>query len=410
MATITPLRGVRYDPACVGDYRDVLAPPYDVISTAEQEALHARSPWNAVRLVLPREADRGAAAARTLREWLAEGVLRRDAAPALYHYAQTFPVPGGGTARREGIICRLRLEPFARGVVRPHERTLPGPKADRLAILRATGAHLSPIFGLSTLSGVRLRDLLGTAVAAPPTVDVTDSAGERHELWTVTAPDAIARVVAALAPATVIIADGHHRYETALAYCEEQNGAGASGTVLAFLANMAEEGLVILPTHRLVRRSRHVDAAALEAGLGGRFAVAPLPPGAARAPGEIDCLLPARALRLRALPGAAAALARLPAAVRGLDVALLHAAVLEPLLGLAPDAVAAALDFTHDDAAAARAVRSGRAAAAFCVTPPSLAQVRAVCLAGELMPEKSTYFYPKLADGLVYDLVGPAWM
>lgn len=397
MAVVRPLAAVRYDVARAGgDPGRVLAPPYDVISPADQTELYARSPYNVIRLILPRETDRGAAAARTLQEWMASGVLRRDPAPAVYLYSQRFTLHDGTTHRRDGVLCRLRLEDFSRGVVLPHERTLPGPKADRLAILRATGANLSPIFGLYARRGERVRDLLGDV--GSPLVDVDGW----HQLWPVTDPAAIERFQGALADETVIIADGHHRYETALAYREEQRGNPEAEYVLAYLANAEEEGVVILPTHRLVRAPLPVPD--LAARLREEFEVTP-GDGTRRAPGDIDVALPGRRLRLRARDAAHARLAALPPALRGLDVALLHAAIVEPVLGLHPEA----LDFTHDDDEALDAVAGGRAGAAFLLNPPTLAQVRAVCLAGEVMPEKSTYFYPKLATGMVFSLIGPPW-
>jgi uncharacterized protein (DUF1015 family) len=400
MAVVQALTGLRYDLSRVGEAGLVLAPPYDVISAAEQNELYARSPYNVIRLILPREADRAASAGRTLREWVANGVLVRDEVPAIYVYAQRFTLHDGTTHRRDGILCRLRLEEFSRGVVLPHERTLPGPKADRLAIFRATGANLSPIFGLYARRGERVRDLVGQLGA--PDIDVDGW----HQLWAVREPTAIARFQAALADETIVIADGHHRYETALAYREEQRGNAAAQYVLAYLANMEEEGVVILPTHRLVRGALRLSAGDLEARLREGFDVGPLPEGTRRGAGEIDVVMPDRRLRLRARGSARARLAALPAAVRELDVALLRAAILEPVLGLDAEA----LDFTHDDDEAIEAVTAGRAGAAFLLNPPTLAQVRATCLAGEVMPEKSTYFYPKLATGLVLSQVGPPWV
>jgi uncharacterized protein (DUF1015 family) len=303
------------------------------------------------------------------------------------------------------VICRLRCEEFSTGVIRPHERTLEGPKADRLAILRATGAHLSPIFGLYAHAGESAREMLGIAAGAAPMAHVTENGGNTHDLWRVTDAAAIARFTAALAPETIFIADGHHRYETALAYARERGGDGPSSHVLAYLANV-EEGMVILPTHRLVREELHLGSQALDTELRRRFNIAPLRPDATRIPGAIDLILPERRIRLRALPAALASLEQLPPAVRSLDVALLHDALLQPILGLGPED----LEFTHDDAEAVDAVDCGRAAAAFLVHPPSIAEVRSVCMAGELMPQKSTYFYPKLASGLVFDLVGPPWV
>jgi uncharacterized protein (DUF1015 family) len=208
-------------------------------------------------------------------------------------------------------------------------------------------------------------------------------------------------VAAALAPETIFIADGHHRYETALAYRAER-GADGPRAILAFISNMEEEGLLVLPTHRLLRVPLAMPPAALEARLRESFAVEPLVPGTPRPAGAIDVVLPDRRLRLRAREAATACLAHLPASVRRLDVALLHGAILEPILGAGSRDFA----FTHDDAEAVEAVVEGRSTAAFLLNPPTVAEVRAVCLAGELMPEKSTYFYPKLASGLVFDLVG----
>jgi len=402
MAVVRPLAGLRYDPARAGDVGQLLAPPYDVITAAEQAELYARSPYNVIRLILPREAERGAAAAQTLREWIAAGILAPDPEPALYLYTQQFSLPDGSTRRRDGLLCRLRLEDFSSGVVRPHERTLPGPKADRLALLRATGANLSAIFGLYARPGEPVRELLAGAQLGAPLVDVSGW----HQLWRVTDASAIARVEAALADQTIIIADGHHRYETALAYRDEQRGNEAAAYVLAYLANMEEEGVVILPTHRLVRRPLGVGAAALAARLGESFAVEPVDERRRRAAGEIDCVLPDRRLRLRAGPAARERLRDLPPVLRGLAVDLLRRAILEPILGVGPED----LEFTHDDEEAIAAVAAGRAAAAFLLNPPSMAEVREVCLAGEVMPEKSTYFYPKLATGLVFSLVGPPWV
>jgi uncharacterized protein (DUF1015 family) len=329
---------------------------------------------------------------------MAGGLLVRDPEPAVYLYSQRFSLPDGTTRRRDGVICRLRLEDFASGVVRPHERTLPGPKADRLKILRATGANLGPIFGLYDRPNEPVRTLLGDVGA--PVVDVDGW----HQLWRVTDPATIARFTAALADQTIIIADGHHRYETALAYRDTQPGNEATAYVMTYLANMEEEGVVILPTHRLVRGP--LDDVGLERRLRELFDAEPPDRTRRRAAGEIDAVLPGRVLRLRPRPAALEWLADLPAVIRELDVALFDAAILGPVLGREPGA----LDFTHDDDDAVDAVTARRAGAAFLLTPPTLAQVRAVCLAGEVMPEKSTYFYPKLATGLVFSLVGPPWV
>ena len=397
MAVVTPFHALRYDPARV-DLEAVIAPPYDVISPAQQAALYERSPWNVVRLILPREPERADAAAVTLRDWVASGVLARDADPGLYFYSQEYGLADGSRHQRDGVLCRLGLEEFSSGVVRPHERTFPGPKRDQLALLRATSTYLSPIFGMYARAGECLRDVAG--VRGAPLVEVPWAGGEIHRMWRVTNPAAIARVTAALADETIFIADGHHRYETALAYRAEHGGRG--GSVLAFLSNMEEEGLVVLPTHRLLRVPLRLEPSAFEARLRETFAVEALST-TSRPDGVIDVVLPDRRLRVRPTDAARARLAHLPPSVRALDVAVLHEALLGPLLGVEPGQLA----FTHDDAEAIDDVVEGRSTAAFLLNPPSVAAVRAVCLSGELMPEKSTYFYPKLASGLVFDPLDP---
>lgn len=403
MAVVRPLRGVRYDPERIGALETVLAPPYDVITPEEQALLYERSAYNVVRLILPRDVDRAAAAARTLRAWIEQRILIRDAEPALYFYSQGFRLADGSEHVRDGVLCRLGLEEFSSGVVRPHERTFPGPKADRLALLRATGAYLSPIFGLYARPGERLRTVL--EIAGPPLVAATLPSGETHRLWRVVDPVAIARFEHALAGETVYIADGHHRYETGLAYRREMAGRGDAGAILACLVNMEEEGLIVLPTHRLIKPPLRRDSDRLVDLLRERFETMPWTPGH-RPAGAIDLILPDRRLRLQPRPGTVEMLTAFPPVVRRLDVALLEGAILGPVFGIGADA----LEFTHDDAEAIGAVVSGRAAAALLVNPPTMAQIRDVCQAGELMPEKSTYFFPKLADGLVFDLVGPPWV
>jgi uncharacterized protein (DUF1015 family) len=317
--------------------------------------------------------------------------------PSIYLYSQRFTLTDGSTRRRDGVLCRLRLEDFSSGVVRPHERTFPGPKADRLAIIRATGANLSAIFGLYARREEPLRTLLGADDPGRPLVDVSGW----HQLWRITDARRIERFVGAIARETILIADGHHRYETALAYRDEHPGIEPARWVLAYLANMEDEGVVILPTHRLVRAPIPAD---LEARLGASFALRPAE--GRRAAGEIDCVVPGRRLRLAPRAAALERLAGLPPVLRGLEVELLRRAILDPILGVD----AGALEFTHDDEEAVAAVASGRATAAFLVNAPTIAQMRDVCLAGEVMPEKSTYFHPKIASGLVYSLVGPPWV
>ncbi|MGH8007135.1 MAG: DUF1015 domain-containing protein, partial [Candidatus Binatia bacterium] len=259
MALIRPFRGVRYNPAVVGDLQQVVSPPYDVISPEQQTLLHLRSPYNAVRLDLNRDTERYASAAKTFYGWLDQGVLLQDQEPALYYHTQVFGLKDGSTRTRAGVLAALRLEEFSSGRIRPHERTFEQAKSDRLALLRSCQAHLSPIFCLYDRPNWSLAQALAPALTAPTLVTVRDDQDVIHRLWRVTDPALIAEVAAGLASESLIIADGHHRYETALRYCNErvvhERSAGEElfHYILAYLTNTQEDGLVILPTHRLVR-------------------------------------------------------------------------------------------------------------------------------------------------------------
>lgn len=429
MALLAPLAAVRYDPQRVGGLERVTAPPYDVIDQANRDALAARSPYNVVHLVLPHGSSPHEDAARRLREWLASGVLVRDRSPALYLATDEFSLPDGSRRRRDALVGRLRLEEFAAGTILPHEHTLAGPRADRLALLRACRANLCSILGLFSRPGERVLDLVGGEPAGGPVAEVRDDLGVVHRLWRIEAPEVISRVQEAIAQEPVIIADGHHRYAAALAYRNERRARRAASPagdepydyILAHLVNSEEPGTVILPTHRLLPPEYRLPPD-LEERLSECFTIERFPPD----PGGIDALLGgladggrsgriavarrgAELLLLRAGAAVAHCVATLPAALSGLDVSVLHAAVLERTLGVRS---ASCLRYTHDGREAIGAALRGEVAAAFLVNAPTVQEVREVCLAGERMPEKSTYFYPKLLTGLIFYLLdddrGPA--
>src|SRR5438067_1280983 len=265
MADIRAFRAFRYDMGRVGSLSDVVAPPYDVIDPPLQGRLFAASPYNAVRLELPQggpgdteSENKYTGAARTLKEWVSESVLRQDTARALYVYEQEFEAEGR-TYTRRGFMARVRLEPFGKGKVFPHEQTMSGPKEDRLKLYRATGFNLSPVFGLYPDSeGAAFAHLEPFIRSAPPIV-AKDHLGVTNRLWTVTDSAAVSKVIGAMGPKPVFIADGHHRYETGLKYLEERRDAGevpddeaAPNFCLMMLVGMSDPGLLILPTHRLV--------------------------------------------------------------------------------------------------------------------------------------------------------------
>jgi uncharacterized protein (DUF1015 family) len=405
----------------VADLTDLACPPYDVISPPQREALLERDEHNAVRLELSAQPGPHAAAAATLAAWREDGTLERRAEPCLYYYAHgTTTSPDDPLV--QGVLARVLLEPYGTDV-RAHEHTMPGPKADRLALLRATRTQLSPILALYFDRSERYRHVMSRAWSDE--WRARDDDGLLHTLAAVEPDD---RLQAYLTRQRLFIADGHHRYETALAYQREVRddprwadspaGSLAADWIMAVLINAELEELEIQPTHRLILD--RTDAAAL-AGLllaqGPMWHVTPTAPDeAASRLAAADDEAPAFGV---VLPGQEAHLLvgepelvaermrreRTSTAVRRLDLAVLHAAILDDHLGIDPDALAAGerVAYTRDEAAARAAVASGEASAAILVRPTRLDQLAAVANAGDVMPQKSTYFYPKLLTGLVFN-------
>jgi uncharacterized protein (DUF1015 family) len=416
----------------------VLAPPYDVIDEAERAALLARDPHNVVRLILPEGGpeERYRNAAGLLAGWRATGVLHRDERPCLYRYCQEFAVAelGGQRVTRRGLIAAVRLHDFAERIIRPHERTLRGPKLDRLALMRATRSHLSQIFTLYPDPDGELDALLAAVETRPPELAGTTGDGTRHLLWRVADPALIARVVGFLAPRVLYIADGHHRYETMLALRDElaaQHGPlaprSAAGFGTLFLASMDDPGLVVLPTHRLVHGLPDERLADLRQRLSTCFELCELS-GAAARPAQLRAALGGVAADrpgfVALFAGGARAwlctlrrdvdldreLADQPAAVRALDVTVLHTLVLDRLLGIdgAAQEAGGHLRYEKSLSALLAALARGAAQVGFAMRPTRIDQVRAVADAGAIMPQKSTFFFPKLASGLVLHTIDPA--
>ena len=426
MTEITPFRGLRYDATAVSG-SDVIAPPYDVVSEADVAALLGRSAYNIAHIEsVPGTGDeKYTIAAEMLRAWEASGVLRRDGAPVYYAYEQRFAVPGQArTETRRVFFARLRISPREDGIVRPHEATLSAAKEDRLKLLRATRTNVSPIFAMfadPTRAASRILEQISTQPAA---VTATDGRGDEHRLWVIDDPthiDALTRAVAA-SPAT--IADGHHRYETALNNLRERE---ADGTVtdddrylLAGFVAQEEPGLIVLPIHRLIRagavpanlRARletlyavedcgTADSAEAASALWSRVQSAPAGTPTFGAiglePGRLHLLSAKQPAVSDAMP------ANLSAASRSLEVLILNNTVLESMLGL--DAVARAagehIAFSESVPEVRHAVQSGEFALAFLVRPVRIAEIVEIADQAELLPQKSTFFYPKLATGMV---------
>jgi uncharacterized protein (DUF1015 family) len=419
MADVQPLRALHYDLSVVGALGDVVAPPYDVIDASQRAALLARSPFNVVAVDLPEgEPDRYASARELFERWQAQGAVVRDPQPAIWAHTQRYTGPDGVVQTRRGFFCRVRIEEYGPGRVRPHERTHPGPREDRLRLTRATRANMSPIFSLYSDPAGAAWEALQAATAQAPWGEASDAEGTVHRLWRVADPAAIAAVKDAAGGAELLIADGHHRYETARAYAEEVGGEGDHRYVLMCLVALEDPGLTVFPTHRLVRGLDDARREALAATLRRDFELVEAPSGElAPPPGEgplelgyIDSRLerPQR-VRLKDQALADAALAGCSEAYRRLDTGVLEALLLKGALGLSDEDISHLRDFRYarDASEALQLVRGGGYDVAFLMRPTPVAQVRDVAGAGENMPPKSTYFFPKLLTGLLFNPLDP---
>ncbi len=410
MADVQPLRAVHYDIARAGALGDLVSPPYDVIDDAARAALAARSPYNVVAIDLPVGDDPYAHAGERYARWQAEGALRRDPQPAIWAHEQRYLGSDGEQRTRRGFFARVRVEEYGPGRIRPHERTHPGPREDRLRLTRATRANLSPIFALhSDPDGVAMA-ALAPAMSGSPWGEVSDDDGTVHRLWRCGDAAAITAVHDALAGVELLIADGHHRYETARVYADEVGGEGDHRYVLACLVALEDPGLSIFPTHRLVGGLDTERRAALDTAISRDFersAVdrAELTPPPGDAPLELGYLDAAQALRLRLRDQSIAehALVGMPAPYRRLDTGVLETLLLKGALGLSDDDISHldGLGYARDSIEAQAAIDSGHYDVAFLLRPTPVEQVREVAASGVNMPPKSTYFFPKLLTGLL---------
>lgn len=405
MALIVPFRGIRYNSDKVGDLAGVITPPYDVITAEDQEQLYRRNPHNFIRLEYGKTGpgkgsgeDRYTRAAAFLQKWLDQKALLREEKPSFYLYRQTF-THQGALYHRSGLIAALKLEPYSRKVILPHEDTLASPKADRLALLRLCRANFSPIFGLFSDPARRFAEICAPLEQKAPLYHFSDHSGEEHQLWQVAGAAAQEALTRLIAPQKVFIADGHHRYDTALRHAQEfgpESGPG-SGYVLAVLVPLEDPGLLILPFHRLLRGLDGEQLALLKEKVRERFKTkrysAPdqlLSGLAAAASPALGLLLPEGCFLLTTEE---------KQGPEELDVSLLKRLLLDPIFD--DTAAERYLDFTISGVEAAEAVARGKAQAAFLLKPTPVEAVTARAVKGENMPQKSTCFYPKLPSGLV---------
>jgi uncharacterized protein (DUF1015 family) len=426
MAEILPFQALRYDAARYA-ISDLVTQPYDKITPEMQQRYYRASPYNLVRIILGEqfasdttEQNVYTRAAGYLKTWRTEKVLVQDSKPAIYLYTQKFTAPGGmaPVQTRKGFIALGRICEYAEGVVHRHEQTLAKPKSDRLNLLRATRAHFGQIFMLYNDPAGEVEGLLEQQRAAE--INVEDEYRVWHSLWPVHDPEIIAAVQKAMADKKLVIADGHHRYETALNYRNERRAATPSVSaapwehVMMTFINMASPGLVILPTHRVVAGLPAFDAQKFCQAAKNLFSAEPL--DAKLADGALTerlkeagrngvALLPAtkdRAWLLRSLPAAEQALSALPERQRKLDVTQLHKLLLEGALGMSEESIRNQehIRYLRDASEALEQVRSGNANIVFLMNPVRIEQMRDVAFAGDVMPQKSTDFYPKLLSGL----------
>jgi uncharacterized protein (DUF1015 family) len=414
MADLQPLHTLRYEPSVAGPLEDVIAPPYDVIDDELRARLAARSPYNVVEIDLPPSYEQAAA---TMDDWRERGALVNEDEPAVWVLRQDYHAPDGTRRSRTGVLARLRVDEYGPGRIRPHERTHPGPKEDRLKLTRATRTNLSPIFSLfpdrDGAAGRAMDQIAGTA----PFASAADLDGTENTIWRSGDEDLVAELQMALADAELLIADGHHRYETARVYAEEVGGEGPHQYVLMLLCSLSDPGLLVFPTHRLLTGLKHdtEKQLAIRDALMRDFEIdeldearqlEPTDANARVAFGYMDSFhrkpyrvtLKDQAIADRALEG-------MPEPYRRLDTAVLEALLLRGALGMSEDDIShlRGLDYSKDLADAIDAVETGRADAGFFMRATPVDQVREVAEAGESMPPKSTYFYPKVPTGLVFN-------
>lgn len=433
MAKVYPFRGVRYNTRKAGQMEDLVTPPYDVIDQEAQLNFYDRSPANIIRLELGQtfpsdtnQDNRYTRAAQQYRQWLAEGILFYEEKPSIYFYQQVFSAYGQEYTR-QGILCRLRLEPYENNVVIPHEETLPKAKADRLQLMRHCTANFSSIFGIYTDKENYSGQLFDQVKAASPSMEITDDKGILHRLWVVQDDKIIAKWQQLMDNKQVYIADGHHRYETALEFQKEMAGKNCPGcgSIMITLVNTYDPGLVVFPTYRLVHNVSGFEPKVLEDKLRTLYKTEDLPLGDLDSDGEVEkstqlivdtlangdkgfhnfCMYTGgnKALIFSILKTGEKFNPEKSAQWNSLDVTILQEKILKQHLGIGDKERAEGhmLDYTRDTREVLTKVNSGEYQASFLLNPTLTSEVIAIAGQREKMPQKSTFYYPKLITGLV---------
>ncbi|MBI3586390.1 MAG: DUF1015 domain-containing protein [Ignavibacteriales bacterium] len=424
MPEILPFKGLLYNQTKV-NIDDVVAPPYDVISHEQQQKLYERNLYNVVRLILGREEDRYASAAQHFQEWMQQSILARDPKPALYIVCQTFTATNGQSVTRKGFIALCRLEEFDKKIVLPHEKTLAKPREDRLKLFKATGANFSQIFSLYSDSEQQIDRIVNGFSKTQPVVDVIFE-DVQNQMWKLQDAQAIKHIQNFFHTKQVLIADGHHRYETALAYRDLMRSQNSKHTgkelynyVMMFFTNIDDDSLVIYPTHRIVHSLNNFDSKQFLQDIQQHFLLreikdeevlmqalssSPVRSFGLAVDGEqshfLLTLKPTSVLQKIIKDP-------IPVEVKELDVSLLHSVILRDILHISPEAQEQKLNIDYVRLAkdAFQAVRSKKAQMAFLMNATKIEEIRSVAKAGYTMPQKSTYFYPKLLSGLVLNVL-----
>lgn len=416
MATIEPFKGIRYNMEKITDLSTVIAPPYDIINQSGQDAYYNQDPYNIIRLEYGKEEigdspanNRYTRARDTFNRWLEQKILLRESQPVFYLYRQSFTYRGT-SYQRDGIIAALKVEPYGKGAILPHEETLTKPKADRLELFRSCRANFSPIFTLFPDRENQVERIYAPLLERPPLAGFSDQQGESHRLWAITSPARQRALQEYIAPRSLLIADGHHRYETSLRFSEEAGARRGRGYryALTIMTSLHSPGLLMLPTHRLLNGLSPRQAGTLLKIASRYFELQfrDLPQGESsselfpelrepgREPPALGLILPDRACLLT--------LKNAPGTPGRLDVSLLQELIVKPLLEETPEGTAErVISYTTDQRELLKAVVTGRAQAGFILSPTPMEEVVVRARRNEKMPQKSTYFFPKLPSGLV---------
>lgn len=434
MKKILSFHGMFYNQAKITSLSDVVTPPYDVIDSSLQDRLYERSPYNFCRIDLTREEGdaRYEVAGKVFQKWLDETVLIKDKKPGLYVHHHSFTLPDGKKTVRKGFFAVRRLEDFSEGGIKPHEKTLDGPKEDRLKLMRATHCQLSPVFSLYQDPGKRIEAKFDKLVQTTPYMDFMTKEGERHQLWQMADPQVADFVNEFLLDSPLFIADGHHRYETALNYRNEVTRTqgdladqSSANFILMYFSNMNDDGLVILPIHRAVHSLSNFSVSDFLTNLSSYFDVIEVDPS--------DTQKNIRDLKLRGQESHAfwihtknseqSCLAvishaqwlgtdeakSLPASLAALDVSVLHQLVFKTILKISEESQAKQENIVYckSTETALHEAQSGKCDLIFILNPTPIASMEAVAMDGQKMPQKSTFFYPKIVSGLVLHTVIP---